>query len=48
MRNAAVLMKQGAQMVKIEGGGWTAPIVRFLVDRGVGEVIRRVLEYFQK
>ncbi len=22
-------------MVKLEGGGWTAPIVRFLVDRGV-------------
>ena len=35
MRNAALLMQQGAQMVKLEGGGWTAPIVRFLVDRGV-------------
>ena len=35
MRNAALLMQQGAQMVKVEGGGWTAPIVRFLVDRGV-------------
>jgi 3-methyl-2-oxobutanoate hydroxymethyltransferase len=35
MRNAALLMKQGAHMVKLEGGGWTAPIVRFLVDRGV-------------
>jgi 3-methyl-2-oxobutanoate hydroxymethyltransferase len=35
MRHAALLMKQGAHMVKIEGGGWTAPIVRFLVDRGV-------------
>jgi 3-methyl-2-oxobutanoate hydroxymethyltransferase len=35
MRNAAVLMKQGAHMVKLEGGGWTAPIVRFLADRGV-------------
>jgi len=35
MRNAIRLMQQGAQMVKIEGGGWTAPIVRFLVDRGV-------------
>lgn len=35
MRHATVLMKQGAQMVKLEGGGWTAPIVRFLVDRGV-------------
>jgi 3-methyl-2-oxobutanoate hydroxymethyltransferase len=35
MRNAARLMQQGAHMVKLEGGGWTAPIVRFLVDRGV-------------
>lgn len=35
MRNAVRLMQQGAHMVKIEGGGWTAPIVRFLVDRGV-------------
>jgi 3-methyl-2-oxobutanoate hydroxymethyltransferase len=35
MRNATLLMQRGAHMVKIEGGGWTAPIVRFLVDRGV-------------
>jgi 3-methyl-2-oxobutanoate hydroxymethyltransferase len=35
MRNATLLMQHGAHMVKIEGGGWTAPIVRFLVDRGV-------------
>lgn len=35
MRNATLLMQQGAQMVKLEGGGWTPPIVRFLVDRGV-------------
>jgi 3-methyl-2-oxobutanoate hydroxymethyltransferase len=35
MRNAARLMQQGAQMVKLEGGDWTTPIVRFLVDRGV-------------
>jgi 3-methyl-2-oxobutanoate hydroxymethyltransferase len=35
MRHAALLMQQGAQMVKIEGGGWTAPVVRFLVDRGI-------------
>jgi 3-methyl-2-oxobutanoate hydroxymethyltransferase len=35
MRHAALLMQQGAQMVKLEGGGWTAPIVRFLVDRGI-------------
>jgi 3-methyl-2-oxobutanoate hydroxymethyltransferase len=35
MRHAGSLMQQGAHMVKIEGGGWTAPVVRFLVDRGV-------------
>jgi 3-methyl-2-oxobutanoate hydroxymethyltransferase len=35
MRNGARLMQQGAHMIKLEGGGWTAPIVRFLVDRGV-------------
>jgi 3-methyl-2-oxobutanoate hydroxymethyltransferase len=35
MRNATLLMQQGAHMVKLEGGGWTAPIVRFLVDRGI-------------
>jgi 3-methyl-2-oxobutanoate hydroxymethyltransferase len=35
MRHATRLMQQGAQMVKLEGGGWTAPVVRFLVDRGV-------------
>jgi len=35
MRHATLLMQQGAHMVKIEGGGWTAPIVRFLVDRGI-------------
>src|SRR6267143_6241979 len=35
MRHAALLMQQGAQMVKLEGGGWTAPIVRSLVDRGI-------------
>src|SRR5260370_4094161 len=35
MRHAALVMQQGAQMVKLEGGGWTAPLVRFLVDRGV-------------
>lgn len=35
MRNAAILMQQGAQMIKLEGGDWTVPIVRFLVDRGV-------------
>jgi len=35
MRSATVLMQAGAQMVKLEGGGWTADTVRFLVDRGV-------------
>ena len=35
MRNSALLMQQGAHMVKLEGGGWTAPIVRFIVERGV-------------
>jgi 3-methyl-2-oxobutanoate hydroxymethyltransferase len=35
MRHATRLMQQGAQMVKLEGGGWTSPVVRFLVDRGV-------------
>jgi len=35
MRHATSLMQHGAQMVKLEGGGWTVPIVRFLVERGV-------------
>ncbi len=35
MRSSAQLMRAGAQMVKLEGGGWTAPLVRFLVERGV-------------
>ncbi|MFM2111993.1 MAG: hypothetical protein RLZZ271_653 [Pseudomonadota bacterium] len=34
-RNASVLMGAGAHMVKIEGGGWTAPMVEFLVTRGI-------------
>ena len=29
------LMQAGAQMVKLEGGGWTAETTRFLVERGV-------------
>jgi 3-methyl-2-oxobutanoate hydroxymethyltransferase len=32
---AVQLMQAGAQMVKLEGGGWTVPIVRRLVDRGI-------------
>lgn len=35
LRSATVLMQAGAHMVKLEGGGWTAEIVRFLVDRGI-------------
>ena len=35
MRNACELMQAGAHMVKLEGGGWTAPTVEFLVQRGV-------------
>lgn len=35
MRSAALLMAAGAQMVKLEGGGWTAEAVRFVTERGV-------------
>ena len=35
MRSAAQLMQSGAQMVKLEGGGWTTEVVRYLVERGV-------------
>jgi 3-methyl-2-oxobutanoate hydroxymethyltransferase len=35
LHSAVVLMQAGAHMVKLEGGGWTAEIVRFLVERGV-------------
>ena len=28
-------MQAGAHMVKLEGGGWTAEVVRFLVERGI-------------
>ncbi len=35
LRSACVLMQSGAHMVKLEGGGWTAPTVEFLVQRGV-------------
>ena len=34
-KNAAALVKAGAHMVKLEGGGWTAATVRFLVERGI-------------
>jgi 3-methyl-2-oxobutanoate hydroxymethyltransferase len=35
LRSSVALMRAGAQMVKLEGGGWTAATVRFLVERGV-------------
>jgi 3-methyl-2-oxobutanoate hydroxymethyltransferase len=35
LRSASVLMQAGAHMVKLEGGGWTAPTVQFLVERGI-------------
>jgi 3-methyl-2-oxobutanoate hydroxymethyltransferase len=35
LRNAGTLMAAGAQMVKLEGGGWTPETVHFLVERGV-------------
>jgi 3-methyl-2-oxobutanoate hydroxymethyltransferase len=35
LRNSVRLMQAGAQMVKLEGGGWTVPIIQFLVDRGI-------------
>jgi 3-methyl-2-oxobutanoate hydroxymethyltransferase len=35
VRSAVALMQAGAHMVKLEGGGWTAPLVRALVERGI-------------
>ncbi len=35
LRSAVTLMQAGAQMVKLEGGGWTTPLVRALVERGI-------------
>ena len=35
LRSSVALMQAGAQMVKLEGGGWTAASVRFLVERGM-------------
>jgi 3-methyl-2-oxobutanoate hydroxymethyltransferase len=35
VENAALLMKAGAHMVKLEGGSWVAPLVRALVERGI-------------
>ncbi len=33
--SAVQLMQAGAQMIKLEGGGWTAPVVAALVERGI-------------
>jgi 3-methyl-2-oxobutanoate hydroxymethyltransferase len=35
LHSATVLMQAGAQMVKLEGGGWTNETVRFLAQRGI-------------
>jgi 3-methyl-2-oxobutanoate hydroxymethyltransferase len=35
VRSAVALMQAGAHMVKLEGGGWTAPLVKALVERGI-------------
>jgi 3-methyl-2-oxobutanoate hydroxymethyltransferase len=35
LRSATALMQAGAQMVKLEGGGWTTETVRFLSERGI-------------
>jgi 3-methyl-2-oxobutanoate hydroxymethyltransferase len=35
LRSSVALMQAGAQMVKLEGGGWCTDSVRFLVERGI-------------
>lgn len=35
LASAVALMQAGAHMVKLEGGGWVADTVRFLVERGI-------------
>jgi 3-methyl-2-oxobutanoate hydroxymethyltransferase len=35
LHNAVRLIQAGAHMVKIEGGAWVAPTIRFLVERGI-------------
>ena len=35
LENAALLMREGAQVVKLEGGAWLAQSTRLLVERGV-------------
>ena len=34
-KSAAALVKAGAHMVKLEGGGWTTETVRFISERGI-------------
>ena len=33
--SSVALMQAGAQMIKLEGGGWTAPLIAALVERGI-------------
>ena len=35
LKSAAVLMREGAQMVKLEGGAWLAETTRLLTERGI-------------
>ncbi len=35
LQNAAILMREGAQMVKLEGGAWLAESTRLLSERGI-------------
>ena len=35
LENAAILMREGAQMVKLEGGAWLAETTRLLAERGI-------------
>ena len=35
LENAAILMREGAQIVKLEGGAWLAESTRLLVERGI-------------
>jgi len=35
LKSAAILMREGAHVVKLEGGGWLAESSRLLVERGV-------------
>ena len=34
-KSSAALVKTGAHMVKLEGGGWTPETVRFISERGI-------------